>query len=66
MEPLSYQQFLSIKDVVDLVVRRDLLVMLVSLVLLVDPDLSDLKDLKAQQDLLELLAKRDLRLVLNG
>ena len=43
-------------------VRRDLLVMLVSLVLLVDQDLSDPKDPKAQPALLVLLAKKDPRL----
>ena len=46
------------KDAVDLVVKRDLLVMLDSLVLLVDPDPLDLKDPKGQLGLSELVEKR--------
>ena len=42
-------------------VRRDLLVMLVSLVPLEDPDLLDLKDPRVPLDLLVLLEKRVLR-----
>lgn len=42
----------------DLVVKRDLLVMLDSLVLLVDPDPLDLKDPKGQLGLSELVEKR--------
>ena len=42
----------------DLLVKRDLLVMLDSLVLLVDPDLLDLKDPKGQLGLLEQEEKR--------
>ena len=56
--------FLSAKAAVDLVVRRDLLVMLVSLVLLVDPDPLEARDLKDLLALLVPLEKKDLRLVM--